>query len=1190
MWSVATTTEPAVSIYDLNKQPLMEPRQVLEAVELDDDLFIVENHYVLGSRLIKLNIDTQTEQALSLDGINQLHPDFSELRIIAGNLYFFARDRNQQKRLWRFDQACLCASVFEGEFEQVSHVTVSGEELFFVAQTIKYGTELWRAELEENRAVLVHDINIGAAGSEIDGISADNNKLYFTATNKYGQRKVYQYHQLAKQLTQVSQFNSLLKQDRKFYKPHIAAVDGEHLVVELEFVTSRYSQGGQLWYYNIDSQSLDKIADLNHYSNCDNDGLFPFHKKTSVTFIDNQIYYVSNEEQQGLHVWQYDISEKSKQKITADVLEDSSLDISCWPWPLELNINNLINFRGQLYFFVGRDLARGRLWHFDPQQEVIRQLDGFFDYRKRKQIDDKLYLPGQEQINHEPMQLWALDATSSSLSKVLDNENRPLTAPEIFAENRELLFSTYIDGKGLKLWRLNHSQSLQHLFALNDNENTASYPRAGLATSDAYYFAAESSVANRKIWRAGVTGTPQLLSFELPEGVSHYQVSFDAVIGNKVYFSAGRVWQINTETHSVQAVDAINELSLSPLSFFKAKEGTVYYKRYFWQDGVRHSRIIKYDGVTDEAERIYNGPGRVIDVFENTVFLSHESDAGPGLYSYDVVSQELKLLASESEQQCSSVQYGAQLAGETRNVSMQVGADLYLITEQGYLRRFNTITQAVTELGCAQDLFTNGEVLFLLRNENEPYLSTLWQVVPGSNEVEPVLEAKIRYYVSQGGKLFYETIDAESGVNFSVFHMDEMYEQWIAQRLNGDYYSFILSSIQQIAGDIYYFSRTENPHYPANSRKPYLYSVWQVGTEQPLITFDESDLWLSHSKTAQFAGDIWFTADIRRNGFYLRGELTRLHIGTDYISRGSKLDYNGDNRADVAFHAPYDYHWLIYPSGTEQEWYFEFGEHSTDIPVTGDFDGDGLNDLALRVPDEQRWQVLNSSESNFNSEQLDGVQRVGLGQRTHDYPVAADYDGDGITDFAVVRSSKGIWIIRQSSTSDIVEVKTNFKVGDIPVLGDFDGDGLADAAYRNPDERRWYIYPSGKTKNGIIAPEQVQSIRFGLAEDDIPVTADYDGDGATDLAVWRPSAGVWIIRNSQSLEISENWFEGLSDALPFAADFDGDGRDDIALYSAISGKLTIRYSATKADWQRFFPVGDAYVPVGLPVAMAAFNW
>lgn len=1185
--SFANTVEYGISTYDLNKQPSLEPRQILEAVELGHNVFIVENHHALGNRLISLNSETQTELALVLDGVSQSQPDFSDLRIIEDTLYFFANDNNQLKHLWRFNNACSCAFKLAGEFEDISHVTVSGGELFFVAQTAKYGAELWQAELEQNRSTLVHDINIGPEGSKIDRIETSDNKLYFTATNRFGKRKVYQYFQDEKRLAQVSDFNSLLQQEQKFYKPHIAAVDGEHLIVELEFVTSRSSLGGQLWHYNLHTAEIAKIADLNHYSICYDDGSIPFHKKTSVTIIDNKVYYVSNEDLRGIHVWQYDITTGNRRNITAGVFEDVAPDISCWPW--ELRLNNLINFKGQLLFFVIQDYVRGRLWHFDAEQESLTQLEGYVNYSAIKLFDDNLYIPGQMQISGAPMHLWTLDAGSLSLIPILDDENRPLTEPAFYGVNGKMLFTSYAIDKGLRLWHLNRQRALNRLFVLNNNENTGSYPRKGIVTEEAYYFAADSGLSNRKIWRAGVTGTPQLLPFELPEELSHYQVSFDSAVSSKVFFTAGIIWQIDTETNSVTAVEAINDLSNPRLSFFKQQNDVLYYQRQFWQGSAPYFRVIKYHSATDQAERIYNGPGRLIDVTADSIYLQHDNDDEKGLFRFDLASQELQFLATTSPHQCSTVRHGAILESGNRTYSLQLNNELYLITGEGYLKRIDTTTQSVTDLGCAEDLFTDGEQVFLLRNRGQHYYSTLWRVEPGNNEILPVLDAQIRYYANIGSKLYYETIDAQSGTNLSVYHLDEHYNQWIAQRFNADTYSFVLRSIQQIGDNIYYFSRTRNPHYPAPSEPQFIYRIWRAGDEQPIKTFDGNEIWPALSQTSQFAGDIWFNADINQHGFYKRGELARLHIGTDYINQSKKLDFDGDNRADVAFHDSFGKVWRIYPSATEGHESYEFGEYSTDIPMTGDFDGDGLNDIALRIPDEHMWHVLNSGQSNFNSEQQDGVQRVRLGLQTDDYPVPADYDGDGITDFAVVRVSKGIWIIRQSTTSDIVEVKTGFKVGDIPVVGDFDGDGVADVAYRNRNEKRWYIYPSSKVVNGELAWQHIQSIRFGLDVDDIPVTGDYDGDGVTDLAVWRPTAGVWIIRNSQTSVITEEWFEDLDDALPLAADFDGDGRDDFALYSPEPSLFTVRNAATKINWYRTFSIDSGFTPVGLPAAMA-FPW
>ena len=73
----------------------------------------------------------------------------------------------------------------------------------------------------------------------------------------------------------------------------------------------------------------------------------------------------------------------------------------------------------------------------------------------------------------------------------------------------------------------------------------------------------------------------------------------------------------------------------------------------------------------------------------------------------------------------------------------------------------------------------------------------------------------------------------------------------------------------------------------------------------------------------------------------------------------------------------------------------------------------------------------------------------------------------------------------------------------MPVPGDYDGDGKTDFAIWRPSTGTWWIIPSSNPSTAIVR-------QWGM-QGDIPVPADYDGDGKTDFAVWRPSNGVWWI-------------------------------------------------------------------------------
>ncbi|HEX8397077.1 MAG TPA: glycoside hydrolase domain-containing protein [Pyrinomonadaceae bacterium] len=156
-------------------------------------------------------------------------------------------------------------------------------------------------------------------------------------------------------------------------------------------------------------------------------------------------------------------------------------------------------------------------------------------------------------------------------------------------------------------------------------------------------------------------------------------------------------------------------------------------------------------------------------------------------------------------------------------------------------------------------------------------------------------------------------------------------------------------------------------------------------------------------------------------------------------------------------------------------------------------------------------------------------------------------------------------------------------IADGPVAGvraknkpaDFDGDGKTDVSVYRPEGGFWFVQNSRNNTFGAV--------NFGTASD-IIAPGDYNGDGKTDYAVFRPEQGTWYSYAYDPARPNAAVFRvrqfGVNGDVPVAADYDGDGNTDIAVFRQGAWYITPSFDFRDPNFRSelFGTSGDIPVP------------
>lgn len=315
------------------------------------------------------------------------------------------------------------------------------------------------------------------------------------------------------------------------------------------------------------------------------------------------------------------------------------------------------------------------------------------------------------------------------------------------------------------------------------------------------------------------------------------------------------------------------------------------------------------------------------------------------------------------------------------------------------------------------------------------------------------------------------------------------------------------------------------------------------------------------------------------------------------------FDFYGSGRTSFATvnESGDNYLWRLRNNGGAGEDTVFWGLTATDIPTPGYFDADNRADIGVWREGAQAFYYVRRSAPSAPPSSLLATQWGTTG----DFPTReADYDGDGRDDPTVLRRVNGRWnwfVLRSSNNTFAAAV---FGIGDgslfedVPLPGaDYTGDGRAEIGVIRPNLFGGDTYFIGDVNTGAVVLAQP----WGELFTDVFMTGDYLGDSRADFTVWRGlisplgnGNGFWYVQeNGGNNRIIVQFGipssqEQIND-IPVCGDYNGDGKSDIAVYRYTNNTFywLNSPSLTSIGGQQLGQPGD--LPVGAVKATAIIS-
>lgn len=332
---------------DLDRTGVMAPTDL---VELNGKLYFFAND---GNRYLLWRTGgtpASTEPVASR--ADYFNP--TELTALQDKLFFTADSVDAGRELWVFEESTTQIKLFhdirQGQAgSNPQELTVVGDDLFFVANNGSYGYEIWRTNAQEEQCSLESDIYYEGNSSGPRHLTNVNGTLFFRATDGMQNSSLHLYgNEVGMVLKEGDTYTVYLVADINDTSKFSGSSRARNLTwihgSTLAFSAFAPDTGQELYLYDWQNDKTPRLYDLNPSTASSFPGNF--------VYLDGILYFTAYNSQNVEHLWAYPVDgSQAAQCLTTNVRH---------PAPRNLTVVNQT-----IYFTASHDTLGRRLWATD---------------------------------------------------------------------------------------------------------------------------------------------------------------------------------------------------------------------------------------------------------------------------------------------------------------------------------------------------------------------------------------------------------------------------------------------------------------------------------------------------------------------------------------------------------------------------------------------------------------------------------------------------------------------------------------------------------------------------------------------------------------------------------------------------------------------------------------------------------